>query len=567
MAIPFQELIGLVGWDDRKPESPLPPEERMRRIRQAALDGDVSGGPVRQTRPARAPMPAVGPFAVDPGTAALGPDDPNPGYEPPSDLPAPRGPAHAPVSRKALPDPAMSDVAFDPGVRMPAGRERGDFWGALATLAKATEGNPFPYQYTGDFKSNPAGAIFAMLSGLGNQMSRVAYQDDRDREAFNQSQAKMAEARNATAVANRDAAFKLARAEADRVRANKEKRIEQIRAAIEKREVRLENIRSDIAKSISEVEVEGHTASAKVLERELEGLRRDLAKLTGEAPAAAEPFNYQTQPGRPPRAGSANPYAGNFTPEQRAKMDETVRAVLEGRMNPELIRSLPSRDPARNYLIFELGASGADINLLANRARGQSTFWATVNGRQFTLLRGAQMAVKDLLKQVLDANREVAKLGILSKSPTLNKTILAKMAREGVLGTEAQNALKRRTSLATQAVEPLAQIFISGGQPTEEAFKLAQEVLAVDDYTPPSVLDQQIKTAGEGMGIRDEDYDKVVPRIPEIPGAASAPGAPEEPKMVRMVSPKGEAYDVPADQVEEALRRGWVEKKETPNGE
>ena len=232
------------------------------------------------------------------------------------------------------------------------------------------------------------------------------------------------------------------------------------------------------------------------------GVRDQLVGLNNLA-AVPDPLGGGMRAGTVKAAGV--PTAGDDALLDRIAAGDYPPDVLSGRLTEAKIRLLD-----RMALLHpEFNLTEAVTNWTS-----RMKFTGTINNRQFTLLRSAQDSLHKLLQPVRDANEAVRKNSGLSFSPALNKWVLSPLARQGIVGRKGQKALAQRASAATQAIEPLAQIFIAGGQPTEESFALAKAVLSVDESTPPDVLDDQLDAVAPGMKVRDVAFRSQEPQAP-----------------------------------------------------
>lgn len=142
----------------------------------------------------------------------------------------------------------------------------------------------------------------------------------------------------------------------------------------------------------------------------------------------------------------------------------------------------------------------------------------------------------------------------------LNRGLLT-LAREGGLGDEATAAAQRLVSFVNALQFELANVYMGGGVPTDQASHKAREIVNPD--MSPMRLRAALNSARQELAIRRNAISQagmVSPSNPPsgIPQTGINLGGRrlEVVGTVRMRAPDGRLLDVPQDQVEEALRRG-----------
>lgn len=227
-------------------------------IRLAGLDGGTEAETAARGLLGQ-PTPSLG-LGTDPLSGAprdIGGSPMVPAVEPPLRLPGPGG-----------------------GIDRPG--DRGSLWERLGD-AGGLPHIPFYGGERGSTRSHPLLALLALASGYANARSSLALKGRADRLSF----ASKEEQRVAQRQAERDKTFARARSLADETRKEKREvnriRMEQMQAAIVRKEARIQALQSAALASPPGTDVSEHKRAAASEAQSLVTLRRDLAKLTGDA--------------------------------------------------------------------------------------------------------------------------------------------------------------------------------------------------------------------------------------------------------------------------------------------
>jgi hypothetical protein len=238
-------------------------------------------------------------------------------------------------------------------------------------------------------------------------------------------------------------------------------------------------------------------AAAKRIDTDYDALKTKRDSFLEEAGARADKANATKKAS----GASADP-----------TLDAKVEKFYDGTYDPALLSGRMTQEVSA--ILGRMAVLHPDFDLAQKKLEytSKNTLVHTFNGRQFSLLRGAQDTIDALLKPLEDANKAVEDAGILTVSPSVNRKLAAPAAREGLRGKKAQQLLVDRSAAAANLVEPIAQILQAGGTPTEQALSVAQHIIEMKDETPPRVLQEQIDRARESFGIKREKFRNIQPQ-------------------------------------------------------
>ncbi len=464
----------------------------------------------------RPPTPSLG-TGTDPMTGyprAVGGGVMEPAVEPPLRLPGPGG----------MPD-------------RPGGSS---FWERLGQAG----GLPaIPYR-TGEGpgdndRSSPFALLYNLAAGYANARGKMAGADKLERLTFADRQDQQVAARKA----ERDQTFARARTLAETVRKEKAereaKRVDQMTTARRDHENRLQAWLLQInSPNVTEESLAYSKRMANREQQAIDTIDRDLSRLSGQQALqqAGVPDNeipgLPTSAPKPPRDTATT----SMTDEERRKADAMITSIAEGRMDPATIRSLTPRSNVRNYVTLGLADLGIDVRSIERDVTAEKVHTRTINGRQFTMLRGAEESIDGILKRLEAANAEVSRVAPITVSEDLNK-FTDWFNRQGLTGGAAYDAINNRTTIASETRDQIAQVLQAGGTPTDAAMSIANEIVASDRFVPPRKLAQQIKSARVGFGIRTEAFKQSKPAYTK-PGARPDPKvAPERPSIDSLLEP------------------------------
>lgn len=454
-------------------------------IRAAGLAGGTEADSAYR-EPTPAPRPSLG-LGIDLFTGApraIGGQAMEAATEPPQRLPGPSGeydsPGHA-----------------------------GSIWERIGALGDLPH---VPFYTEGRHRSNPLLALLALASGYANARGHLAQNDKLERLQF----ANKEEQAVASRKAERDQAFLRARETAGQLRREKqaitERRIEQMNSAIGDHETRLQAWKIHASSAQTQEELDTAKRQAAGEQAAIDRIRRDLSKLTGEtaleqagiaAPTGEVP-GLPSAPPRPPKAGTAGAPV-NISPQAW----DIVQQIKAGKIRPSYVKTLSSRSGLRDQVVSGLASEGIDVTELERTSEAEQRFTGTINGRQFTMLRGAEKTVQETLKALWDANEAVATHTKFGPSEELNKK--ADLFYKNFPG-EGYNAIDNRTAIAAATRDQIAVILQAGGTPTETAQEIANNIIQSDRTTPPQRLRNQLKQAAKQFGLRETIFGALKPQ-------------------------------------------------------
>lgn len=224
--------------------------------------------------------------------------------------------------------------------------------------------------------------------------------------------------------------------------------------------------------------------------------------------AAQDAYNREVNA---PKKDSNDSMFGDISAPDKAAYDKLIEEITVGNQPPDIIKSMNFRGNGRNYVITGLARNGVDITSLQRDINAQRQFSNTINGRQFTLLRGSEATIELALKRAEVANERVAKFAKYGKNEDWNK-FMDEFTKRGFRGTDAYKAVNDREQIAQGARDQIAQVLQAGGTPSEMALSIADDILPSDRTAAPSRFRQGIANARAGFGERKETFQGLKPQ-------------------------------------------------------
>ena len=169
-----------------------------------------------------------------------------------------------------------------------------------------------------------------------------------------------------------------------------------------------------------------------------------------------------------PPASASN--VGSTTISPRAQ--SIINAIKAGKMRPDIIRSLPPRDPVRSEVTQGLADAGVDINTMQFDINAETAYWRVQNDSKRTsmrtLLNTLEHSVPYTRKLITDLREAVPDFAISG----LNRAQLAVVANSR--GPDAVLARKLVAQIADIGAE-IGGLYMGGNSNTDESFRVAQQ--------------------------------------------------------------------------------------------
>lgn len=154
---------------------------------------------------------------------------------------------------------------------------------------------------------------------------------------------------------------------------------------------------------------------------------------------------------------------------ENTNVKDAVQGMIDGTIPPQL----PGR-ASKDYIaiLSEAKRKGYDLSTAVTDWNATQKHMATLNNNQQTKL---QQSIQTAASSV-DVIDDLAKQWDGGKYPALNSVTL-KLAKGGALGPKAQTIATQLDGQITDVTSELAQVYMGGGTPTDQALKLAQKNL------------------------------------------------------------------------------------------
>lgn len=169
-----------------------------------------------------------------------------------------------------------------------------------------------------------------------------------------------------------------------------------------------------------------------------------------------------------------------------------------------------------------LGRKGYDLTRAQQDFNATTRMLSTLNGPQQVRLRQAAQTAYDSLDIIEDLNRKLTPLIPRSRFPAMNRIALA-AAKGGALGLAAQTIATQLEAQITDLTSELANVYMGGNSPTEQALRLAAHNL--NSQWTETQLKDTVALARKNLQIRLNSIGLAAP----IGGRNENPYAPEVP--------------------------------------
>lgn len=212
---------------------------------------------------------------------------------------------------------------------------------------------------------------------------------------------------------------------------------------------------------------------------------KQIAQAAPKGPEAITPYQQATLNQGDQRIGIERQNAARMAATAsvsggNTNVQDAVKGMVEGTIPPQM----PGR-ASKDYiaLLSEAKRQGYDLSAAVTDWNATQKHVATLNNNQQTKL---QQSIQTAASSV-DVIDDLAKQWDGGKFPVLNSVTL-KLAKGGALGPKAQTIAQQLDGQITDVTSELAQVYMGGGTPTDQALKLASKNLQ-SDWSKQTLMD------------------------------------------------------------------------------